>query len=267
MLPDVKGSLTRLLEKARAGGRPYGIACCFPAPEVVEVISRLYPFDYFLIDQEHTLISGARELTNLIRAIEPTGAPMFVKLNAWDRMLARDAMDAGVSGVMVPFVESGDQMREIQRDFRFPPLGQRGFCDIARAMSPGYLEFVNRHALVIPQIESRLGVDQLDDILAAGADCPVFGIGPTDLAISLELDGTNEEDRRYLTRVLVSLTKKLRAAGKLLMQPSEWPVDHLTLAEAQQRDEVLGNDMPYTVDMSCFMVGLSQAMKLHPPKG
>jgi 2-keto-3-deoxy-L-rhamnonate aldolase RhmA len=82
-------------------------------------------------------------------------------------------LDFGATGVLVPDVESAQYAQEAVDLCKYAPLGMRGISTTSRSMQYGNLpfsEYVKRAndtvALGI-QIESRKGLDNLDEILSS----------------------------------------------------------------------------------------------------
>jgi 2-keto-3-deoxy-L-rhamnonate aldolase RhmA len=75
----------------------------------------------------------------------------------------------GFSGILVPMVDTAEQVREVIAASRFPPMGVRGqgspFCGSAFGISTeDYVKQANHTVLVIVQIESRLGLGNIAEI-------------------------------------------------------------------------------------------------------
>lgn len=243
-----------------------GLLAATFSPDLIE-LACAGGFDWMLIDQEHSQIHGPRDLVQHLRAAELYDVMTIVKLNGWDPMAARDALDAGALGIQVPFVENAAMLREVLSECRFRPKGRRGYCPVGRAtrydMSPtafdAYIELQNEHVIVIPSIESETAIENLDEILAI-PDCPIVAIGPDDLRMSLGLTRDHESEV-YLAKVVRAVAKKINAAGKLNMMPTYVPDD-------SNRDywvemiNTLHNDLPYTTDGACMAFAYAAYMKL-----
>ncbi|KAI0715440.1 Oxysterol-binding protein-domain-containing protein [Earliella scabrosa] len=100
------------------------------------------------------------------------------------------ALDAGARGIVVPMVNSSVQAAAIVAAARFPPQGVRGFGNpfTQLAWGPGvsasdYLASANDAVLVLLQIETREGMQNLEEILSVDGVDGVF-IGPYDLSLS-----------------------------------------------------------------------------------
>src|SRR5690606_28452743 len=105
---------------------------------------------------------------------------------AW---IIKQLLDIGAQTLLVPMVESGAQATELVRSMRYPPEGIRGVgAALARASHfnriPDYLATANEQVCLLVQVESRKGVNALDDILAVEGVDGIF-VGPADLAADM----------------------------------------------------------------------------------
>ena len=271
-----------LLAAARAGTRPHGMEYYTDAPELIDALRR-FEIAFYVINQEHTGIMEPRSIHNAIHACDRVNAVSIVKLNEWNPTRARDALDFGAGGVMVPFIETGAQLREVLAALRFAPQGNRGYCYVNRAQAGGagitgaevleFWKFANEHALVIPLIESKTAVDNLDELIEAGASCPIVAIGPLDLALSMGVvDATMTDPAAafpatpllHKLGVLGKIVDKLHRAGKLTMQPYVGPDPSKTYEQLAKLNDELGNDLPYSGMLDCLAVGVQDALNVNP---
>lgn len=160
-------------------------------PAVAEVLSKA-GFDFVIIDLEHGP-NTVENVHNLIRAVELGGALAIVRTAAGAEWEIGAALDAGAAGVQVPHVDDPASAREAVRRARFAPMGERGVCRYVRGADfsfqdkRDYLAEANE-SLVVVQVEGRLGLDNLEEIVAVpGID--VAFIGPYDLSQSLGVPG------------------------------------------------------------------------------
>lgn len=102
-------------------------------------------------------------------------------------------LDVGAQGVVVPCVETVEEVRELVRYAKFAPLGNRGFCPTrdggwghaAHAVSiSGYMETSNRETLLLPQCETVGCLEHIEEITAMDGVDGIF-VGPFDLSIAL----------------------------------------------------------------------------------
>ncbi|KAM0270626.1 hypothetical protein ACHAQH_009369 [Verticillium albo-atrum] len=103
--------------------------------------------------------------------------------------LIKRALDAGAHGIVVPMINTADDARAVVQSAKLPPQGLRGQGSAFPGYALGvdnetYMETANETLITCLQIESKLGVENVDAIAAVpGVD--VLFIGPNDLALSV----------------------------------------------------------------------------------
>ena len=94
---------------------------------------------------------------------------------------------SGFYNLLIPMVESAEQARLAVASTRYPPHGIRGVALSTRSNRystvPDYLAKVNESITVLVQIESRKGVEAIDEIAGVEGVDGIF-VGPSDLAAS-----------------------------------------------------------------------------------
>jgi 2-dehydro-3-deoxyglucarate aldolase/4-hydroxy-2-oxoheptanedioate aldolase len=92
--------------------------------------------------------------------------------------------------IMVPMVETPEQARDIVRFAKYPPVGRRGAAftvahdDYTDGAVLDKMESANRETLLVAQIETILGVENVEAI-AAVAGIDVLWVGHFDLTASM----------------------------------------------------------------------------------
>ena len=205
------------LKKRIADGKAgYGVISPTIDPIICEYIG-LLGFDYYMIDGEHGDISVS-DIGNLIRACELTGVTPLARIRSVDPKLILQYMDAGIMGVMMPSIDTADDVRALVQAIKYPPVGNRGLGPVRSAdymmgaMNQGeYVQFANEQTLVLPQIESIACVNNLEEIANIdGVDG--FIIGPRDLAMSMGFyDGPKHPE---VQEMLDRIFKTVLDAGK-----------------------------------------------------
>jgi 4-hydroxy-2-oxoheptanedioate aldolase len=152
-------------------------------------------FDYLLFDGEHAPI-GERECENLARVCELTGVTSIARVPSNLGWMIGRHLDMGIQGIQVPMVNTGAEARAAAQACKYAPLGTRGLAG-ARAANyaqvlpfsfPAHVAKSNAETLVIVQVETRMAIENLAEIVAAPEVDVVF-IGPTDLSLSLGYPG------------------------------------------------------------------------------
>jgi 2-keto-3-deoxy-L-rhamnonate aldolase RhmA len=150
-------------------------------------------WDYILIDTEHASF-GIEAVASMLHVSASVGLPALVRVPETQRSFLSRPLDAGALGLMIPRVESRAHAEEIVRFTKYPPLGDRGMAPATahtgyRGVSGTQLiREANAELLLVMQIETRAGLDNLDAILSTpGLD--VAFLGPFDLSTSLGIPG------------------------------------------------------------------------------
>lgn len=178
-------------------------------------------WDYILIDMEHASF-GMETVASLLHVASAVGLPALVRVPELQRSLLSRPLDAGALGVMIPRVESKAQAEAILRFTKYYPLGDRGMAPgtahtAYRAVKGTQLiREANAELLIVIQIETRAGLENLDDILSVpGLD--VAYVGPFDLSTSLGVPGELGHPR-----MLRATTAFLRGCRRHGVIPGSW---------------------------------------------
>lgn len=149
---------------------------------VIEILSNDV-LDFLILDLEHGTFS-IEVVENLIRTARAYRLPMVVRVADTQYHLISPCLDAGAGGVLVPRVESPQQARAAVDSARFPPQGRKGFGGFSLVRQWPGVERFNSRLVVLLQIESRRGIDNLEEILAVEGISGII-VGPSDLSIDL----------------------------------------------------------------------------------
>lgn len=210
-MPAPKNSFKqKLLNAENQFGCWVGLADSYAAE-----ISASAGFDWLLIDGEHAP-NDLRSILSQLQVIGASNSHPIVRLPIGETYLIKQALDAGAQSLLIPMVESGEQARELVRATRYPPNGVRGVGSaLARASVfnaiPDYLTTADEQICLIVQLETKAGVDALDDILAVEGVDGVF-IGPSDLAADMDMLG--KHDSPEMQAMTNSLLQRIKASGK-----------------------------------------------------
>lgn len=183
-----KATATSLLEKLKQGQRVYGTCFTSVSPNWPIIFSKA-ALDFAFIDTEHIPLNRA-DMTRMCQIMLAYGITPIVRIPAPDPYLACQCIDAGAKGVIAPYLESVDQIRELVGATKFRPLKGKvlqkllhGEQELSAEMKQ-YLSRYNNGNICIANIESVPAMDNLDALLDVEGLDAVF-IGPHDLSISL----------------------------------------------------------------------------------
>lgn len=184
----------RIREKLRNDIPSIGSWMQIPDSSIAEIMGRA-GYDWIAIDMEHGSIS-LHQLPGLFRALELGGTLPLVRLAEGSAKDCKQALDAGSAGVIVPMVESADQLHAVRDACRWPPAGNRGvgFCR-ANLFGKDYEPYKKeaQSPLLVPMIEHFKALAQLDAILNVDGVDAIF-VGPYDLSASMGLAGQFEHN-------------------------------------------------------------------------
>lgn len=174
-------------------------------PLLVE-ICRNSGLDYLIIDREHGHFSD--ELVSRICQVgRLANFPVLMRTVSCETSIIRRAMDMGPCGLLLPCVETTDQIDQVQEAVLMPPRGRRrpggmGNYWLGNYQYETWKSDFEDHFIVIPQIESLAGVKNAAS-LAAHPLVTALGLGPYDLSADLGCcwDPENEEYQSALEQV------------------------------------------------------------------
>ncbi len=194
-----------------------------PHASISEILGKV-GYDWVAIDMEHGSINLS-QLPDLFRALELGGSLPLVRISEPSIKECKQSLDAGAGGIIAPMIENADQLRKIRDACYWPPKGNRG-VGFSRANLYGknfedYKE-ESKSPLIIAQIESIKGVNNLSDILKVkGLDAII--IGPYDLSASLGITASFKS-KLFLETItkIIDLSKKNNIpCGYHLVEPDK----------------------------------------------
>ncbi|WP_298477762.1 aldolase/citrate lyase family protein [uncultured Maribacter sp.] len=193
----------RLKKRIEEGKVGFGIIGPTIDPTICEYVGYT-GMDFYMMDGEHGAITPS-EVTNMVRACELVNTTPLARIRSVDTKLILQYMDAGVMGVMMPSIDTVEDVKKMIDAIKYPPFGKRGLGPVRAAdymqgsMSQAeYVKFANEQTLVLPQIESLECVKNLPELCKLdGVDG--FIIGPRDLAMSMGFyDGPGHDEVKKL---------------------------------------------------------------------
>jgi len=204
-------AIINIRKKLDNGGCSIGSWMQIPHSSIAEIMGQ-DGYDWVAVDMEHGAIS-THQLPDLFRALELGGTLPLVRLAQGHQKDCKQALDAGAGGVIIPMIESADQLIKIIDASRWPPAGKRG-VGFSRANLFGkfFQSYIKeaQQPLIIAMIENFDGVNNLDDILKVeGLDAIL--IGPYDLSASMGI--TSQFEHVEFLNAMKSIKKKADLAN------------------------------------------------------
>ena len=186
-----------------------GTIITIPSTEIIEIFMQSH-LDWLFFDLEHGAI-GINAAQHLLQ-VAGSEIPCLIRVPLNDEAWIKKALDIGPSGIIVPQLQTADEVKAAVRLCKYPPAGTRS-VGIARAHGYGnnfqdYVSSANDKLSVIIQIEHINAVHNIDKIVQVpGIDC--LFVGPYDLSASMGKMGQVNDPE-----VKEAISKVTKAAGR-----------------------------------------------------
>jgi len=175
------GAIQRLRKKLSADEAVYGLWITLESASISEMAVAL-GLDWIVIDAEHGHLDW-KDILEHIRATVRSETVALVRIAELNVGLIKRALDIGADGVVVPWIETAEQLDRAIAFARYPPEGSRGI-GAERATGWGqcviqHTQEANEHVLVIPIIETVTAGRNIQQISQCiGSE--LFFFGPAD---------------------------------------------------------------------------------------
>lgn len=194
-----------------------------PNASLAEIMGRA-GYDWVAVDLEHGSF-GLESLPGIFRALELSGTVPFARVGQNSCKDIKQAIEAGARGVIIPMIETRQDLEQAVAWAKYPPQGRRG-VGYSRANLFGqrfdeHFQSLNDELVIVAQIESIAAIQGLEDILTVpGLDAMM--IGPYDLSASMNLTGNFEhpEFKQALLRAAEIAHRLHIPMGLHIVQPN-----------------------------------------------
>lgn len=198
----------------KGGGTVCGTLVVSPSPKWPMYVKQT-GIDFVFIDTEHVMLDSMT-LSWMCMTYSAMNLASIVRIPSADPARATAVLDGGAQGVLVPYVESEQVIREMAGAVHSRPVKGRKLremLDGTRAFPPSVNAAVaekNRNNMLFVNIESVPAMETLDRLLAVeGLDGIV--IGPNDLSYSMDVP--NEYSDPRFQEAVVGILSKAREKG------------------------------------------------------
>ncbi|MBZ9577539.1 2,4-dihydroxyhept-2-ene-1,7-dioic acid aldolase [Patescibacteria group bacterium] len=229
-----------------------------PNNAITEVMAKSGYFDWLAIDIEHNPIS-INQVEDMIRIIQLSNVEAFVRLSENNPTLIKRVLDAGADGIIVPMVNSADDVKKAKDACFYPSRGKRG-VGLSRAQNYNpsglqkYIKDKEPKTKIIIQIEHIDAVKQINEIFSVKG---VFGyfIGPYDLSASLGKPGD------FKCKEVIEALKIVKQAGIKYQIRAGYHVIEPDPQEVLNKKKEGYKIIAVSTDMLFFLRGLELAFK------
>jgi len=218
--------MSTLNQKLRAGETVYGqmILELF-SPGIAPMLSNA-GLDFVIYDMEHGRCDIALA-SQLIMSCRGTRLTPLVRVPDLYAFPLSRVLDLGARGVMIPRVETGQQMQDAIAQLKYAPQGRRGVAlglahDDFRPRGAAYFAEANQETVVIGIVETARALENLDAITGSpGLD--IAWMGHYDLTVSLGIPAQFDHPRflEAMAALVASCRRHGIAAGFLPATPED----------------------------------------------
>ncbi len=192
----------KLKERWKAGKAAVNGWLAIPSGFSAEVMAQC-GWDSVTVDMQHG-VQDYQTMVQCFQAMDRLPVTKLVRVPWNEPGIVGKALDGGAYGIICPMVNTKEH----------PPQGQRSNGPIRAAMygaASDYQKTANDEILVIPMIETREAVENIDAILDVPGIDAIY-VGPSDLAFSLgktpKLDSEDSEQLGMYERLLTACRKR-----------------------------------------------------------
>ncbi|MBV7272627.1 hypothetical protein I6U48_06800 [Clostridium sp. PL3] len=210
-----------IIQKLENGEKILGTFLELGGSTAVECLG-LAGLDFFIIDTEHGPFEVESSM-DFIRAAELRKIAPFVRIKDATRPSVLKMLDIGAQALIIPCINSVEEVRKLVEYGKYYPVGMRGFAptraggfgfeDFAEDIN-NYFDFCNSHTMIIPQCETLGCLEHIEEITAIKGVDGIF-IGPYDLSISLNKPGQFSDP--VVVNAIDRVVKACKSSGKFAL--------------------------------------------------
>ena len=206
-------ALKKLREKLSNNEAVYGLWVTLESPSITEIAVSL-GVDWVLIDAEHGHLDW-KDISGHVSAAMRSDTVLIVRIAERSTILSKRALDIGADGIMIPWMESMEEVQKAVSDCNYPPEGRRGIGG-ERATAWGqclkeHTAEANENVLVIPMIESIDAIPNVADMCKVDG-VEIFFFGPADFSSTAGFRGQWEGPG--IAEKILELKNTIKNAGK-----------------------------------------------------
>jgi 2-keto-3-deoxy-L-rhamnonate aldolase RhmA len=213
MIPDITNPVRRRLE---ANELALGMVVRMARSGDIARIAHASGHDFLFIDVQHAIYS-LETISHIAQVALGCGIAPFVRVRSCRDPNIPVMLDAGVTGIVIPDVNTAEDARQAVQACKFAPIG-------TRSVTSGYpifnfqpvpmqdtIRLLNANTLVVCMIESLEGLSNIDAIAAVdGVD--VLHVGLTDMLADMGKPGAYGDPQAM--EAVARITASALAHGK-----------------------------------------------------
>jgi len=175
-------------------------------------------WDSVTVDMQH----GVQDYLSCVacfQGIQPSGVTPMVRVPWNEPGIIGKVLDAGAYGVICPMINTPDEAARLVQYSKYPPHGTRSNGPIRAGVygeAGGYQKTANENILVIPMIETKTAIENIEAILDVPGIDGIY-VGPSDLSFSYGLEPKLDVEDPFILgiyeKLLTETAKRGIAAG------------------------------------------------------
>ncbi|HSG66647.1 MAG TPA: aldolase/citrate lyase family protein [Gammaproteobacteria bacterium] len=204
-------------QKLEAGRKVVGVTVATADPDIYCAAADA-GFDFVWIEMQHSPLTFS-EVALMIWACRDAPAIPFIRVPSATEGDIQKATDVGALGIIVPMVDSVEEIQDAVTFAHYPPIGTRsqGGGQYGALWGSDYRAAANENVMVVAMIENQTGVSLAEEIANVEGVDVVF-VASSDLGSFTGLPQGNPEYER-----LVTIAKDATlGAGRALGGPLAW---------------------------------------------
>ncbi len=175
-------------------------------------------FDFLWIEMQHSPLTYA-DVARMIWACRDAPAIPFIRVPTATEGDIQKATDIGALGIIVPMVDSMDEIRDAVTYAHYPPMGKRsqGGGQYGALWGRDYRAAANENVMIVAMIEQPAGAEIVEEV--AGLDgVDVVFVASSDLS---SFTGRRQGDPEY-EAIVTRVRDATLAAGRTVGGPLAW---------------------------------------------
>ncbi|MCF6177482.1 MAG: aldolase/citrate lyase family protein [Victivallaceae bacterium] len=209
---------SKVLEKLRNNETVFCFKSTYADPDIVELMGHL-DIDVVWICNEHLEINPER-IKELSRAGRASNIDIMLRRTYSNYSDLIRALEAGVTGLMIPHCKNAAMAKEIVSHVKFYPEGIRGYDGVnsdslfGTVSMDNYMPTANNETFLMLQIEDVEAIDEIDAIAEIDGVDIIF-VGPSDLSHSMGIPGDvkNPKIKAVIQRVVDACRRNGKWSG------------------------------------------------------
>lgn len=206
---------SQIREKLKRGERVYGTHIASLMNPMAAMMATEMELDFAFFCTEHMPLDRT-EVSMMCHLYATRGISPIVRVPSMDTAAISMALDGGAEGIVVPYVETVDEVQRAVGAVKYRPIKGEQLRDTLAGRrelptkTQQFLDGFNRHHYLIVGVESVAAMNNLDQMLAVDGVDGVF-LGPHDITVSMGLPA--EYDHPDFLDAVEDVTRRCRAAG------------------------------------------------------